>query len=204
MDHYAADAAAVVEHLDLRNAIHLGHSTGGGEATRYVARHGKGRMAKLVLISAVPPLMLKTPANSGGLPLDVSDGLRQQLAANRSQFYLDFTTPLYSYNRPGAKPSQAVIQNWWRQAMMGGAKAQYDGIKAFSETDFTEDLKVIDVPTLVMHGDDDQIVPIADSAPLSAKLLKKAKLKVYEKFPHGMCTTHANVINADLLAFVKV
>ena len=203
MDHYAADAAAVVEHLDLRNAIHLGHSTGGGEATRYVARHGKGRVAKLVLISAVPPLMLKTPANPGGLPLDVFDGLRQQLAANRSQFYFDFTTPFYSYNRPGAKPSQAVIQNWWRQAMMGGAKAQYDGIKAFSETDFTEDLKVIDVPTLVMHGDDDQVVPIADSAPLSAKLLKKAKLKVYEKFPHGMCTTHADVINAELLTFIK-
>jgi non-heme chloroperoxidase len=203
MDHYAADAAAVVEHLDLRNAIHLGHSTGGGEATRYVARHGKGRVAKLVLIGAVPPLMLKTPANPGGLPLDVFDALRQQLAANRSQFYLDFTTPFYSYNRPGAKPSQAVIQNWWRQAMMGGAKAQYDGIKAFSETDFTEDLKVIDVPTLVMHGDDDQIVPIADSGPLSAKLLKKAKLKVYEKFPHGMCTTHADVINADVLAFIK-
>jgi non-heme chloroperoxidase len=202
MDHYAADAAAVVEHLDLRNAIHLSHSTG-GEATRYVACHGKGRAAKLVLISAVPPLMLKTPANPGGLPLDVFDGLRQQLAANRSQFYLDFTTPFYSYNRPGAKPSQAVIQNWWRQAMMGGAKAQYDGIKAFSETDFTEDLKVIDVPTLVMHGDDDQIVPIADSAPLSAKLLKKGKLKVYEKFPHGMCTTHADVINADLLGFIK-
>ena len=203
MDHYAADAAAVVEHLGLRNTVHVGHSTGGGEATRYVARHGKSRVAKLVLIGAVPPLMLKTPANPDGLPLDVFDGLRQQLAANRSQFYLDFTTPFYSYNRPGAKPSQSVIQNWWRQVMMGGAKVQYDGIKAFSETDFTEDLKVIDVPTLVMHGDDDQIVPIADSAPLSAKLLKKAKLKVYEKFPHGMCTTHADVINADLLAFIK-
>jgi non-heme chloroperoxidase len=204
MDHYAADAATVVEHLDLRNAIHIGHSTGGGEATRYVARHGKGRVAKLVLISAVPPIMVKTPANPGGLPIEVFDGLRQQLAASRTQFYLDFASgPFYSFNRPGAKASQSVIQNWWRQSMMGSAKAQYDGIKAFSETDFTEDLKVIDVPTLVMHGDDDQIVPIADSAPLSARLLKKASLKVYEKFPHGMCTTHANVINADLLAYIK-
>jgi non-heme chloroperoxidase len=204
MDHYAADAAAVVEHLDLRNAIHLGHSTGGGEAARYVARHGKGRVAKLVLIGAVPPLMLKTPANPGGLPVDVFDGMRQQLAANRGQFYLDLASgPFYGFNRPGAKVSQGVIQNWWRQGMIGSAKAHYDGIKAFSETDFTEDLKIIDVPTLVMHGDDDQIVPLADSAPLSAKLLKKSKLKVYEKFPHGMCTTHADVINADLLAFIK-
>jgi non-heme chloroperoxidase len=206
MDHYAADAAAVFEHLDLRNAIHVGHSTGGGEATHYVARHGQpqGRVAKLVLIGAVPPLMLKTPANPGGLPIEVFDGLRQQLAANRAQFYLDFASgPFYSYNRPGASPSQAVIQNWWRQAMMGGAKAGYDGIKAFSETDFTEDLKIIDVPTLVMHGDDDQIVPIADSAPLSAKLLRNGTLKIYKTFPHGMCTTHADVVNADLLAFVK-
>jgi non-heme chloroperoxidase len=204
MNHYAADAAAVVEHLDLRKAVHIGHSTGGGQATRYVARHGKGRVAKLVLIGAVPPLMLKTPANPGGLPLEVFDGLRQQLAANRAQFYLDFASgPFYGYNRPGAKPSQGVIENWWRQAMMGGAKAQYDGIKAFSETDFTEDLKVIDVPTLVMHGTDDQIVPIADSAPLSAKLLKNSVLKIYEKFPHGMCTTHADVVNPELLAFVK-
>jgi non-heme chloroperoxidase len=204
MDHYAADAAAVVEHLNLREAVHVGHSTGGGEATRYVARHGKGRVAKLVLISAVPPLMLKTPANPGGVPLKVWDGLRQQLAANRAQFYLEFASgPFYGYNRPGAKPSQGVIQNWWRQAMMGGAKAQYDCVKALSETDFTEDLKVIDVPTLVMHGDDDQIVPIADSAPLSAKLLRKSTLKVYEKFPHGMCTTHAEVINADLLRFLR-
>jgi non-heme chloroperoxidase len=203
MDHYAADAAAVVEHLDLRNTVHVGHSTG-GEATRYVARHGHGRVAKLVLIGAVPPIMVKTPANPGGLPLEVFDGLRQQLAANRAQFYRDFASgPFYSYNRPGAKPSECVIQNWWRQSMIGGAQAQYDSIKAFSETDFTEDLKIIDVPTLVMHGDDDQIVPIADSAPLSAKLLKKGSLKVYEKFPHGMCTTHADVINADLLAFVK-
>jgi non-heme chloroperoxidase len=204
MDHYAADAAAVAEHLDLRNAVHIGHSTGGGEATRYVARHGKGRVAKLVLIGAVPPLMLKTPSNPGGLPLDVFDGLRQQLAANRSQFYLDFAGgPFYGYNRPGARPSHGVIDNWWRQAMIGSAKAQYDGIKAFSETDFTQDLKTIDVPTLVMHGDDDQIVPIADSAPLSAKLLRKSTLKIYPKFPHGMCTTHADVVNPEILAFIK-
>jgi len=204
MDHYAADAAAVVEHLDLRNAIHISHSTGGGEATRYVARHGKGRVAKLVLIGAVPPIMVKTPANPGGINIEVFDGFRQQLAANRAQLYLDFASgPFYSYNRPGAKASQGVIQNWWRQAMMGGAKAQYDSIKAFSETDFTEDLKLIEAPTLVMHGDDDQVVPIAASAPLSAKLLRKGKLKIYEKFPHGMCTTHADVINPDLLAFVR-
>jgi non-heme chloroperoxidase len=204
MDHYAADASAVVEHLDLRNVIHIGHSTGGGEATRYVARHGKGRVAKLVLIGAVPPIMVKTPVNPGGLSIDVFDGLRQQLAANRAQFYLEFASgPFYSYNRPGAKPSQAVIQNWWRQGMMGGAKAHYDGIKAFSETDFTEDLKIIDVPTLVMHGDDDQIVPITDSALLSVKLLRNGRLKVYEKFPHGMCTTHADAVNADLLAFIE-
>jgi non-heme chloroperoxidase len=204
MDHYAADVAAVVAHLDLRDAIHIGHSTGGGEATRYVARHGKGRVAKLVLIGAVPPIMVKTPANPGGLPIEVFDGFRKQLAANRAQFYLDIASgPFYSYNRPGAQISQGVIQNWWRQGMMGGAKAHYDGIKAFSETDFTEDLKIIDVPTLVMHGDDDQIVPIADSALLSAKLLRKDTLKVYVKFPHGMCTTHADVINADLLAFIK-
>jgi non-heme chloroperoxidase len=204
MDHYAADVAAVAEHLNLRNAIHIGHSTGGGEATRYVARHGKDRVAKLVLVAAVPPIMVKTPANTGGLPMEVFDDLRKQLAENRAQFYLDFASgPFYSYNRPGAKVSQGVIQNWWRQAMMGGAKAQYDSIKAFSETDFTEDLKMIDVPTLVMHGDDDQIVPIADSAPLSAKLLKNSTLKVYGGFPHGMLTTHADVINADLLAFFQ-
>jgi non-heme chloroperoxidase len=203
MDHYAADVAAVVAHLDLRNAVHIGHSTGGGQATRYVARHGKGRVAKLVLIGAVPPIMVKTPANPGGTPLEVFDGFRQQLAANRAQVYLDFASgPFYSYNRPGAKPSQGVIQNWWRQAMMGGAKAQYDSIKAFSETDFTEDLKAIDVPTLVMHGDDDQVVPIADSAPLSARLLRRGTLKVYEKFPHGMCTTHAEVVNPELLRFI--
>lgn len=204
MDHYAADAAAVVEHLDLRNAIHIGHSTGGGEAARYVAHHGKGRVAKLVLIGAVPPLMLKTTANPGGLAIEVFDGLRAVLAANRAQFYFDFASgPFYGYNRPGATPSPAIIWNWWRQGMMGGAKAQYDGIKAFSETDFTEDLKSIAVPTLVMHGDDDQIVPIADSALLSAKLLKNGTLKIYEKLPHGMCATHADLVNTDLLAFIK-
>ena len=206
MDHYAADAAAVVEHLNLRNAVHIGHSTGGGEATRYVARHGlpKGRVAKLIIIGAVPPIMVKTAANPGGLPIEVFDDLRKQLAGNRAQFYLDFASgPFYSFNRPGAKPVLGIIQNWWRQGMIGGAKAHYDGIKAFSETDFTEDLKSINVPTLVMHGDDDQIVPIADSALLSIKLLKSGMLKVHKKFPHGMCTTHADVVNPELLAFIK-
>ncbi|HEV7305569.1 alpha/beta hydrolase [Ensifer sp.] len=206
MDHYAADAAAVVEHLDLRNAVHIGHSTGGGEAARYVARYGQpqGRVAKLVLIGAVPPIMVKTPANPGGLPIDVFDGLRAALAGNRAHFYRDFASgPFYGYNRPEAKPVSAVVDNWWRQAMMGGAKAQFEGIKAFSETDFTEDLKAINVPTLVMHGDDDQIVPIADSALLTAKILKNGTLKIYEKLPHGMCTTHAGTINPDLLAFVR-
>jgi non-heme chloroperoxidase len=206
MDHYAADAAVVFEHLDLRNAVHIGHSTGGGEATRYVARHGQpqGRVAKLVLIGAVPPIMVRTPANPGGLPIEVFDGFRQQLAANRAQAYLDIASgPFYGFNRPGAAVSQAVVQNWWRQGMMGGAKAHHDGIKAFSETDFTDDLKAIQVPTLVMHGDDDQIVPIADSALLSSKLLKSGTLKVYEKFPHGMCTTHAEAVNPDLLAFIR-
>ncbi|MBX4975167.1 alpha/beta fold hydrolase [Rhizobium lentis] len=206
MDHYAADAAAVVEHLDLRNAIHVGHSTGGGEATHYVARHGQpqGRVAKLVIIGAVPPLMVKTDANPGGLPIEVFDGLRQQLAANRAQFYYDLPAgPFYGFNRPGAKVSEPVINNWWRQGMMGGAKAHYDGIKVFSETDFTEDLKIITVPTFVMHGDDDQIVPIAASALLSSKLLQNGTLKVYENLPHGMCTTHADIINPDILAFIK-
>jgi non-heme chloroperoxidase len=204
MDHYAADVAAVVSHLDLRNAVHVGHSTGGGEAAHYAARHSQGRVAKLVLIGAVPPIMLKTPANPGGLPIEVFDGLRQQLAANRAEFYRDLASgPFYGFNRSGAKVSQPVIDNWWRQGMMGGAKAHYDGIKAFSETDFTEDLKTIGIPALVMHGDDDQIVPFDDSAPLSAKLLKNGTLKVYEKLPHGMCTTHADVINPDLLAFVS-
>ncbi|WP_442583697.1 alpha/beta fold hydrolase [Mesorhizobium sp. ASY16-5R] len=204
MDHYAADAATVVDHLDLGNAVHIGHSTGGGEAARYVARHGKGRVAKLILIGAVPPIMVNTPANPGGLPVEVFDGLRKSLAGNRAQFYLDFAGgPFYGFNRPGVTPVAGVVQNWWRQAMLGSAKAQYDGIKAFSETDFTEDLKAIDVPTLVMHGDDDQIVPIADSAVLSAKILKYSTLKTYEKFPHGMCTTHAETVNPDLLAFIK-
>ncbi|MGO4736177.1 alpha/beta fold hydrolase [Bosea sp. 2KB_26] len=204
MDHYAADAAAVVEHLDLRNTVHVGHSTGGGEALHYTVRHGKGRVAKLVLIGAVPPLMLKTAANPGGLPIEVFDGFRQALAANRAQFFLDVPSgPFYGYNRPGANPSQGIIRNWWRQGMMGGAKAHYDGIKAFSETDFTEDLKAVEVPTLVIHGDDDQIVPIADAALLSIKLLKHGTLKVYEKLPHGLCTTHPELVNADLLAFVK-
>ncbi|HVJ41329.1 MAG TPA: alpha/beta hydrolase [Dongiaceae bacterium] len=204
MDHYAADAAAVVEHLDLRNTVHVGHSTGGGEVTRYVARHGKGRVAKAVLMSAVPPIMVKTPGNPDGLPIEVFDGLRSALAANRAQFYRDVPAgPFYGFNRPGAKPLEGVIQNWWRQGMMGGAKAHYDGIKVFSETDFTEDLKSIDVPTLVMHGDDDQIVPYKDAALLSAKLLKNSTLKIYPGFPHGMLTTHAEVINQDLLAFVR-
>src|SRR5678810_11933 len=188
MDTYASDVDALVTELGLTNAVHVGHSTGGGQVTRYVARHGKGRVAKLVLIGAVPPIMVKTPSNPGGLPLEVFDGFRQQLAANRAQFYLDIASgPFYGFNRPGAKMSQGIIQNWWRQGMMGGAKAQYDCIKAFSETDFTEDLKSIGVPVLLIHSEDDQIVPYADSAPLSAKLLRRGKLKVYEKFPHGMC-----------------
>jgi non-heme chloroperoxidase len=206
MDHYAADVAAVVEHLGLRDAVHIGHSTGGGEAAHYVARHGqeRGRVAKLVMIGAVPPIMVKTPDNPGGLPIELFDGFRTQLAANRAQFYLDVASgPFYGFNRPGATASQGVIQNWWRQGMAGGAKAHYDGIKAFSETDFTEDLRAIDVPTLVMHGDDDQIVPIANSALPSAKLLKNGTLKVYEKFSHGMCTINADVTNPDLLAFIK-
>ncbi|WP_082813938.1 alpha/beta hydrolase [Bradyrhizobium sp. DOA1] len=203
MDHYAADVAALVEHLDLRNAVHIGHSTGGGEATRYVARHGRDRVAKLVLIGAVPPLMLKTEANPGGLPLEEFDGLRQRLAANRSQFYFEFASgPFYNYNRPGAAPSQAVIWNWWRQAMTGSSKAHYDGIKAFSETDFSEDLKSIAAPTLVLHGSDDQIVPVADSAELAARLLKHSTLKIYDLLPHGLCTTHPEIVNADLLRFV--
>ena len=206
MDHYAADAAAVVKHLDLRDAIHVGHSTGGGEATRYVAKHGQPqeRVAKLVLIGAVPPLMLKTPANPKGLPIEVFDGLRASLAANRARFYVDLPSgPFYGFNRSGVTAIPGVVENWWRQGMMGSAKAHYEGIKVFSETDFTEDLKVIKVPTFVMHGDDDQIVPIADSALLSVELLQKGQLKVYEKFPHGMCTTHADLVNRDLLAFIK-
>ncbi|PTE09926.1 alpha/beta fold hydrolase [Mesorhizobium helmanticense] len=205
MDTYAADVAELVAHLDLKNAIHVGHSTGGGEVARYVAKYGSGgRVAKAVLIGAVPPIMLKTPANPGGLPIEVFDGFRSAQAANRAQFFHDVAAgPFYGFNRPGAQVSQAVVENWWRQGMMGGTKAHYDCIKAFSETDFTDDLKAIDVPVLVMHGDDDQIVPIADSALLSVKLLKKGELKVYKGFPHGMATTHADVINADLLAFFK-
>lgn len=206
MDHYAADIAAVVEHLDLRNAVHIGHSTGGGEAAHYVARHGQrqGRVAKLVMIGAVPPIMVRTPANPGGLPIEVFDGFRKQLADNRAQFYHDVPSgPFYGFNRPGASAAPGVILNWWRQGMMGGAKAHYDGIKAFSETDFTPDLKAIEVPALVMHGDDDQIVPIANSALLAVKLLRQGTLKVYDKLSHGMCTTHADTINPDLLAFIE-
>ena len=206
MDHYASDAFAVVEHLDLPNVVHIGHSTGGGEVARYVARHGEpaGRVAKAVLVSAVPPLMLKTESNPEGLPMEVFDGFRQGVADNRAQLFLDVPTgPFYGFNRPGATIYQGVIQNWWRQGMAGSAKAHYDGIKAFSETDQTEDLKAISVPTLVMHGDDDQIVPIADSALKSVRLLKNGTLKVYAGYPHGMLTTHADVINPDLLAFVR-
>jgi len=204
MDHYADDLLAVVEHLDLRDCVHIGHSTGGGEVTRYLGRHGQSRVARAVLISSVPPIMVKTAANPGGTPKEVFDGLQAQLAANRTQFYRDLPSgPFYGYNRPGAKPSQAIIDNWWRQGMMGGAKAQYDGVVAFSQTDFTEDLKKISVPVLVMHGDDDQIVPYADSGPLSAKLLTNGTLKTYKGFPHGMPTTEAATINADLLAFIK-
>jgi non-heme chloroperoxidase len=204
MDHYADDLAAVTTHLDLKKAIHVGHSTGGGEVVRYLARHGESRVAKAAIISAVPPIMVKTPANPGGLPKEVFDGLQAQLAANRSQFSRDLAAgPFYGFNRPGAKPSEAIIQNWWRQSMTGGAKAHYDGVVAFSQTDFTEDLKKISVKVLVMHGDDDQIVPCADAGPLSAKLLKNSTLKIYKGFPHGMPTTHADQINADLLAFIK-
>jgi non-heme chloroperoxidase len=206
MDHYAADASAVAEHLDLRNAVHIGHSTGGGEVARYVAQYGQpqGRVAKAVLVSAVPPLMLKTAANPGGTPIEVFDGLRKALADNRAQFYIDVASgPFYGFNRPNAKPSQGVIQNWWRQGMVGAANAHYDGIKAFSETDQTDDLKAITVPTLVMHGDDDQVVPIDDAGRLSVKLLKNGTLKVYPGYPHGMLTVHADVLNPDLLAFVK-
>jgi non-heme chloroperoxidase len=203
MDTYAADSAALVAHLDLRDAIHVGHSTGGGEVARYVARHGNGRVAKAVLISAIPPVMLKSDANPGGLPMEVFDGFRAGMA-NRAQFYRDIPEgPFYGFNRPGAKVQQGIIGNWWRQGMIGGAKAQYDCIKVFSETDHTEDLKMITVPTLVMHSEDDQIVPFADSAPLAVKLLKNGKLIVYKDLPHGMPTTHAETINTDLLAFLK-
>jgi non-heme chloroperoxidase len=206
MDHYASDASAVAEHLDLSNAIHIGHSTGGGEVARYVAKYGQpqGRVAMAVLISAVPPLMVKTDKNPGGTPLAVFDGYRKALAANRAQFYVDVASgPFYGFNRPGAKVSQGIIQNWWRQGMMGGAVAHYEGIKAFSETDQTEDLKAITVPTLVLQGDDDQIVPYKDASLMQAKLLKHNTLKIYPGFPHGMITTHADAIDADILAFIK-
>jgi non-heme chloroperoxidase len=205
MDTYAADIAALVAHLDLKDAVHIGHSTGGGEVARYVARYGgEGRVAKAVLIGAVPPIMVKTDSNPGGLPIEVFDGFRAALVANRAQFYRDVPAgPFYGFNRQGAKVSQGAVDNWWRQGMMGGAKAHYDCIKAFSETDFTDDLKKIDVPVLIMHGDDDQIVPIADSALLAAKLVKQGTLKVYKGLPHGMCTTHPEIINPDLLAFIQ-
>ena len=206
MDHYAADAFAVVQALDLKNVVHIGHSTGGGEVARYVARHGQpsGRVAKAVLVAAVPPLMLKTAANPEGLPIEVFDGFRKGVADNRAQLFMDVPAgPFYGFNREGAKVYPGVVQNWWRQGMMGSAKAHYDGIKAFSETDQTADLQAITVPTLVMHGDDDQIVPIADSALKSIGLLKNGTLKVYKGYAHGMLTTHAEVINADLLAFIK-
>src|SRR3954449_1016001 len=204
MDHYADDLAALTAHLDLQDAVHVGHSTGGGEVVHYIARHGEGRVAKAVLISAVPPLMVQTDANPGGLPKSVFDDLQAQLAANRSEFYRALPAgPFYGFNRPGVEASEAIIENWWRQGMMGGAKAHFDGIVAFSQTDFTEDLEKITVPVLVMHGDDDQIVPYADSGPLSAELVQNGTLKTYEGFPHGMPTTQADTINADLLAFLQ-
>ncbi|MBA4012395.1 MAG: alpha/beta hydrolase [Phenylobacterium sp.] len=205
MDTYAADVAALAAHLDLKDAIHIGHSTGGGEVARYVARHGGGgRVGKAVLIGAVPPIMVKSDKNPGGLPIEVFDGFRAALVANRAQFFHDVPAgPFYGFNRSGAKVSEGVIDNWWRQGMMGAANAHYECIKAFSETDFTEDLRTIDVPVLIMHGDDDQIVPIADSALLAIKLLKQGELKVYPGLPHGMCTTHPEIINPDLLAFIQ-
>ncbi len=203
MDTYADDLAELVESLDLKDAIHVGHSTGGGEVARYIGRHGTKRVSKAVLIGAVPPLMLKTEKNPGGLPIAVFDDIRAGVAGDRSQFYKELTLPFYGYNRPGAKISEGVREHWWLQGMTGGVKPHYDCVKAFSETDFTEDLKQIDIPVLVLHGDDDQIVPIGASGLMSAKILKQAHLKVYPGFPHGMATTHADVINADILAFVK-
>jgi non-heme chloroperoxidase len=203
MDTYADDLAALTEKLDLKDAIHVGHSTGGGEVAHYIGRHGTSRVAKAVLIGAVPPLMLKTEANPGGLPIEVFDRIRAGVAGDRSQFYKELTLPFYGYNRPGAKVSEGVRDHWWLQGMLGGVKAHYDCIKAFSETDFTEDLKKIDVPTLVLHGDDDQIVPIGAAGLMSAKIVKDATLKVYPGFPHGMCTTNPEQINADLLSFIK-
>lgn len=204
MDTYAADVAELAEKLDLKNAIHVGHSTGGGEVVHYVARSKQGRVSKAVIIGAVPPIMVKSEKNPGGLPIEVFDGFRAALVANRAQFYRDVPSgPFYGFNRPGAQVSEGIIQNWWRQGMMGGAKAHYDCIKAFSETDFTEDLKAIDLPVLVMHGDDDQIVPYADAAPLSVKLLKNGTLKTYSGLGHGMCTINPDVVNADLLTFFE-
>jgi len=203
MDTYADDLAVLTEKLDLKNAIHVGHSTGGGEVARYIGRHGSKRVGMAVLISAVPPLMVKTDKNPAGAPISVFDNLRAQLAANRPQFYRDITLPFYGYNRPGAKISEGIREHWWLQGMMGGMKAHYDCIKAFSETDFTEDLKKFDVPTLILHGDDDQIVPIGAAALMSAKIVKGATLKVYPGFPHGMPATNADQINGDLLAFFK-
>jgi non-heme chloroperoxidase len=204
MDTYAADVAALAEALDLKNAFHVGHSTGGGEVVHYVARAKPGRVGKAVIVGAVPPVMVKSDKNPGGLAIDVFDGLRSALVANRAQFFIDVPTgPFYGFNRPGAEVSQGLIDNWWRQGMMGGANAHYECIKAFSETDFTEDLKKIDVPVLVMHGTDDQIVPYADSAPLAVKLLSNGTLKTYEGLPHGMLSTHPDVVNPDMLAFFK-
>jgi non-heme chloroperoxidase len=204
MDTYAADVAEIASTLDLRNAVHVGHSTGGGEVARYVARHGKGRVAKAVLIGAVPPVMAKSETNPGGLPIEVFDGFRAAHLANRAQFFLDVASgPFYGFNRPGAKVSEGAIRNWWRQGMMGGTKPQYDCIRAFSQTDFTNDLKQIAVPVLIMHGDDDQVVPIAGSALRAVKLVKHGTLKVYEGLSHGMCTTHPDVINRDLLEFIE-
>ena len=203
MDTYADDLAQLTEHLDLTGAIHVGHSTGGGEVARYIGRHGTKRVAMAVLIGAVPPLMLQTANNPAGSPISVFDGLRAGVAGDRSQFYKDLTLPFYGFNRPGAKVSEGIREHWWLQGMMGGVKPHYDCVKAFSETDFTEDLKKFDVPTFIMHGDDDQIVPIAAAALLSSKLVKNATLKVYPGLPHGMCTTHADQINADLLSFLQ-
>lgn len=206
MDHYAADAAAVAEHLNLRNAVHIGHSTGGGEVARYVAKHGipQGRVAKAVLVAAVPPIMAKTEAYPNGLPLEVFDGFRKGTAENRAQFFRDVAAgPFYGFNREGAKVYPGVIDNWWRQGMMGSAKAHVDGIKAFSETDQTADLKAMTVPTLVLAGDDDQVVPYKQGAELQAKLLPNPTLKIYPGLPHGLLTTHADVLNADILAFVR-
>ena len=203
MDTYADDVAELTAALNLKDAVHIGHSTGGGEVARYLGRHGTSRVAKAVLVSSVPPVMLKSDKNPGGLPMSVFDGIRDGTANHRSQFYQDITLPFYGFNRPDAKVSQGVRDNWWRQGMMGGIKAQYDCIKAFSETDFTDDLKKIEVPVLVMHGEDDQIVPFADAGPLSAKLVKHGTLKAYSGYPHGMLTTHADILNPDLLAFIK-